>query len=92
MSQQTVGVSPKAWAGAITTFVATIAVGFVANKVGLGVDVDTVEALLLPIVTAVVTFAVSYAAKPGLVVNTDDVNVDGDVTNPNVPPPINPNV
>jgi predicted anti-sigma-YlaC factor YlaD len=88
MEQQTVGVSPKVVAAAVTTFVATVAVGFVANKVGLGVDVATVEALLLPLVTAVVTFVVGYLAKPGLVVNTDEVNVDGDV----VPPPNNVNV
>jgi hypothetical protein len=88
VKQETVGVSPKAVAAAVTTFVASIAVGFVANKIGLGVDVETVEALLLPVVTAVVTFLVSYAAKPGLVVNTDEVNVDGPV----VPPPNNVNV
>jgi hypothetical protein len=81
--QRTVGVSPKAVAAAVTTFVASVAVGFVANKVGLGVDVDTLEAILLPVVTAVVTFVVSYAAKPGLVVNTDEVNVDGPVPPPN---------
>lgn len=85
--QKTVGVSPKVVAAAVTTFVATIAVGFVANKIGLGVDVETVEALLLPLVTSVVTFVVGYAAKPGLVVNTDEVNVDGPI-----PPPVNPNV
>jgi hypothetical protein len=82
MEQKTVGVSPKAVAAAVTTFVATVAVGFIANKVGLGVDVETLEAILLPVVTAIVTFAVSYAAKPGLVVNTDEVNVDGDVEVP----------
>ena len=92
MEQTTVGVSPKAVAAAVSTFIATIAVGFLANKIGLGVDVDTASALILPVVTAVVTFVVSYAAKPGLVVNTDQVNVDGDVTNPNVPPPNNVNV
>jgi len=92
MEQQTVGVSPKAVAAAVSTFVATIAVGFVANKIGLDVDVDTAAALILPVITAVITFVVSYAAKPGLVVNTDEVNVDGDVTNPNVPPPNNTNV
>ncbi len=83
MEQTTVGVSPKVVAAAVTTFVATVVVGFVASKVGLGVDVDTVEALLLPLVTSAVTFAVSYLAKPGLVVNTDEVNVDGDVPEPN---------
>lgn len=83
MSQETVGVSPKAVSAAVATFVATIAVGFLANKIGLGVDVDTAAALILPVVTAVVTFAVSYAAKPGLVVNTDEVNVDGQVPPPN---------
>lgn len=87
MEQQTVGVSPKVVAAAVTTFVATVAVGFVANKIGLGVDVDTLEAILLPVVTSVVTFVVSYLAKPGLVVNTDEVNVDGPI-----PPPDNVNV
>lgn len=85
MEQKTVGVSPKAWAAAITTFVATVAVGYVANQVGLGVDVETAEALLLPVVTAVTTFVVSYLAKPGLVVNKDEV-VDP------VPPPNDPTV
>ncbi len=88
METKTVGVSPKVWAASITTFVATVVVGFIASKIGLGVDVDTVEALLLPVVTSVVTFAVSYAAKPGLVVNTDeDVVSEGEI-----PPPNNPNV
>lgn len=82
MEQKTVGVSPKVVAAAVTTFVAAVVVGFVANKVGLGVDVDTVEAILLPVVTSVVTFVVSYLAKPGLVVNEDETP----------PPPLNPNV
>lgn len=85
--QETVGVSPKAVGAAVATFLATIVVGFLADKVGLGVDVDTVAALIVPVVTSVITFVVAYASKPGLVVNTDEVNVDGPVE-----PPINPNV
>lgn len=87
VKQETVGVSPKAVGGAVAAFLATIVVGFLADKIGLGVDVDTVAALIVPVVTAAVTFVVSYAAKPGLVVNTDAVNTDDPV-----PPPINPNV
>jgi hypothetical protein len=81
---RTVGLSPKTIAATIATYVATLLVGFLATKVGVEVDVDTAAAFLLPLVTAVVTFVASYLSKPGPVI---DVPVD-----PELPPPINPNV
>lgn len=66
---RTVGLSPKTIAATITAYVATLLVGFLATKVGIDIDVDTAAALLLPVVTAAVTFIASYFSKPGPVVN-----------------------
>lgn len=66
---RTVGLSPKTIAATITAYVATLLVGFLATKVGVDIDVDTAAALLLPVVTAGVTFIASYFSKPGPVQN-----------------------
>lgn len=81
---ETVGISPKAWGAAVGAFLATVVVGFVADKAGLGVNVEDVSAILVPLVTSVLTFVAAYASKAGLVVNKD--------ADAPLPPPVNPNV
>jgi hypothetical protein len=84
---ETVGISPKAWAATVGAFLATVIVGYVGDKVGLGIDVESVSALVVPLLTAVFTFLAAYAAKAGLVVNKD-----ANVPDAPLPPPVNPNV
>lgn len=71
MYNETVGTSPKAIAAAITAAVAPVIVGFIAKALGAEVDIDTVAAILGPIVLAAATFLAARWAKPGTVVRRD---------------------
>lgn len=61
---ETVGISPKVIAGAIASYVATIATAFIARQFGLDLDVDVVEGVLVALLVPLVTGIVAFRAKP----------------------------
>ncbi len=73
------GISPKVIAAAVAAFVAPLVVGFLAEQVGLTVEVGTAEAILGAVVLAAITALSSAAAKPGAVVVEDTRSLEATV-------------
>lgn len=61
-------VSSKVTAATIASYLATLIGGLVVAKLGVEVDVTTLQAILLPLITAAVTAIVAYAKKDQRVV------------------------
>jgi hypothetical protein len=81
---QTVGASPKKIAATITAYLATLACGFVAKRLGWNIDVTTAQALLSPLVVAAVTYVAAHLAPPGKVYVDQTLYPDA-FTGPNPP-------
>lgn len=56
-------VSGKVIAGSIAAYLSTLVGGIVAAKFGVELDVTTLQAILLPLITAAVTAFVAYMKK-----------------------------
>jgi di/tricarboxylate transporter len=65
--KKTVGVSPKTTAAAAAALVAPLVARLLGDLVGIEIDSETAEGLILAGVAAVSAFAAAYAAPPGRV-------------------------
>jgi hypothetical protein len=69
----TIGASPKKIAATITSLIVPYIVGLLLNLLGAEIDVDTVTAIVGPVVLAIVVYITAHVAPPGHVVPKDEV-------------------